>query len=141
MRVAVRVAMRQKHLLISDVLLLLAALCILGLDICDTITYRMGAMGNLGMISEALLKVCLYKTNGIKHTNSGQVQFATSYLFDIGMYFPKLSMLAFYFRLIPLHEVLLRRALYILTAVVAAFAVVTLTLRTFWCGRNPSDNW
>lgn len=57
------------------------------------------------------------------------------------MYLPKLSMLTFYFHLFPLHEVLLRRALYIVTAFVALSVVASLTLRTFWCGRYPSDNW
>ncbi|RYP60715.1 hypothetical protein DL771_010413 [Monosporascus sp. 5C6A] len=141
MRVAVRLTIQQKPLLISDMLLLPAALCILGLDICDTITYRMGAMGNLGMISESLLKARLdCKMNGVKDANSRQVQFATSYLFDIGMYFPKLSMLSFYFHVIPLHDVLLRRALYTIAVVVTMSAVVSLTLRTFWCGGDPSSN-
>ncbi|KAI8627450.1 hypothetical protein F5Y19DRAFT_443177 [Xylariaceae sp. FL1651] len=125
LRIAVRLAIQEKKLLISDLLLFPAALCIFGLNICDTITYRMGAMENPYLISESLLKV----------------QYATAYLFDIGMYFPKLSMLAFYFHLFPLCEVLLRKALYIVTVFVTVSAVATLFLRTFWCGRNPSANW
>jgi hypothetical protein len=79
--------------------------------------------------------------NRAESANSRQIQFATSYLFDFGMYLPKLSMLAFYFQLFPVHEVLLRRALYVITVFVVLSAVASLTLRTFWCGLRPWENW
>ena len=56
LRAAVRVTLQQKQLYISDALLLSAALCLLGLDICDTITYLMGAMDDLVMMNGTLLK-------------------------------------------------------------------------------------
>lgn len=46
LRIAVRIHWKQKHLIISDIWLVLAALCVLGLVICDTITYRMGRMAD-----------------------------------------------------------------------------------------------
>lgn len=46
LRIAVRIHWKQKHLIISDIWLVLAAFCILGLVICDTITYRMGRMAD-----------------------------------------------------------------------------------------------
>jgi len=56
LRAGVRVMLKQTHLLVSDILLLLAALCILGLVICDTITYHLGAMADFEIISQDLGK-------------------------------------------------------------------------------------
>jgi len=56
LRAGVRVLLKQTHLIASDVLLLLGAACLLGLVVCDTITYRVGAMSDFEMISEELGK-------------------------------------------------------------------------------------
>jgi hypothetical protein len=60
LRIAVRLVIQRRKLLLSDLLLLPAALCILGIVICDTITYQMGAMANLGQTSESLGKAGLH---------------------------------------------------------------------------------
>ncbi|KAL8391835.1 hypothetical protein RB595_002150 [Gaeumannomyces hyphopodioides] len=128
LRVSVRFRMNHAHLLVivvSDLLLVLAALSILGLVVCDTLTYRMGAMSDFGMISEEL----------------GKIRFATNYLFDAGLYLPKLSMLAIYYQLIPRHQKALRAGLYLVTAVTVAAVLVTVFTDTFWCGPDPSVNW
>jgi len=49
MRLVVRVALKQRHLVLSDVFLVVGALCALGIVICDTISYRMGAMDDYNM--------------------------------------------------------------------------------------------
>ncbi|RYP46688.1 hypothetical protein DL768_007145 [Monosporascus sp. mg162] len=69
------------------------------------------------------------------------VRFATNYFFDFGLYFPKLSMLAVYFLIIPPHMKMLRWALYSVTAFTAGSALVTAMVITFWCGPDPSVNW
>lgn len=66
LRVAVRLQLRQTHLLGSDVWLVLGALCLLGLVICDTLTYRQGGMSNFDMVSESLGKVRSCKSRGGK---------------------------------------------------------------------------
>jgi len=57
LRVSVRLMLKQRHLVVSDGLLLLGALCLLGLVICDTITFHAGAMSDFSMKSEELGKV------------------------------------------------------------------------------------
>lgn len=70
-----------------------------------------------------------------------QIRFATNYFFDAGLYMPKLSMLVFYFSLIPRHHTVLRWALYVVTAFTASATAVTTMSDTFWCGANLSTNW
>ncbi|KAK6855274.1 hypothetical protein PG995_008806 [Apiospora arundinis] len=126
LRIAVRIHWKQKHLIISDIWLVLAALCVLGLAICDTITYKMGRMAD--------------------PTNKANVQlrkiwFATNYLFDAGLYLPKLSMVAIYHHLIPRHFHMLRHALYFVGFFVGCSFLITFFSDTFWCGPHPSVQW
>ncbi|EJT72180.1 hypothetical protein GGTG_09047 [Gaeumannomyces tritici R3-111a-1] len=127
LRVSVRFQMDKTRLLVvvSDLLLVLGALSILGLVICDTLTYRMGAMSDFGAIGEDL----------------GKIRFATNYFFDAGLYLPKLSMLAIYYQLIPPHQRALRAGLYVVTAVTVAAVLITVFTDAFWCGPDPSVNW
>ncbi|KAL8415247.1 hypothetical protein RB594_006187 [Gaeumannomyces avenae] len=127
LRISVRFQMNKTRLLVvvSDLLLVLGALSILGLVICDTLTYRMGAMSDFGAIGEDL----------------GKIRFATNYFFDAGLYLPKLSMLAIYYQLIPPHQRALRAGLYVVTAVTVAAVLITVFTDTFWCGPDPSVNW
>ncbi|KAL8293882.1 hypothetical protein RB597_007663 [Gaeumannomyces tritici] len=127
LRVSVRFRMDKTRLLVvvSDLLLVLGALSILGLVICDTLTYRMGAMSDFGAIGEDL----------------GKIRFATNYFFDAGLYLPKLSMLAIYYQLIPPHQRALRAGLYVVTAVTVAAVLITVFTDAFWCGPDPSVNW
>lgn len=61
--------------------------------------------------------------------------------YDTGIYWPKLAILALYFRLIPPTMPWLRKALYAVTAFTAAAMITTCFLDTFWCGREVSVNW
>ena len=58
-RLGVRIAMKQKHLALSDALLVGGALCALGIIICDTISYRVGAMDgyNMAGVSMAMVEI------------------------------------------------------------------------------------
>jgi len=66
LRLTGRVVFKQTHLFVSDIWLLLASACVLGLVICDTLTYQMGAMSDFDMVSDSLGKVRLApsSTNG-----------------------------------------------------------------------------
>jgi hypothetical protein len=74
-------------------------------------------------------------------TDTLQVRFATNYLFDVGLYFPKFSMLAFYYRIVPLTAPETRIALHATTGFVVVSALITFFGDTFWCGPNPAINW
>lgn len=70
-----------------------------------------------------------------------QIRFASNYLFDAGLYFPKISMVTIYFQLLPRHNRPLRWALYFTAAFTLASFFVTIFVDTFWCGVNPAVNW
>ncbi|KAK8053238.1 hypothetical protein PG996_012539 [Apiospora saccharicola] len=110
----------------SDIWLVLAALCVLGLVICDTITYRMGRMADPTSSANVELR---------------KIWFAMNYLFDAGLYLPKLSMVAIYYHLIPMHFHMLRRALHFIGFFVGSAFFITFFSDTFWCGPHPSVQW
>ncbi|EAT88773.1 hypothetical protein SNOG_03568 [Parastagonospora nodorum SN15] len=117
--------MRMKALLLSDAFLLLATLACMGLVICDILTYKAGAMSNFTDPRVSILKV----------------RFATNYVFDVGLYFPKFSILAFYYMIIPISAPETRTALHVLTVFVVLSTIITFFGDTFWCGPNPAVNW
>jgi len=57
------------------------------------------------------------------------------------MYFPKFSMIAFYYHLVPVTNSKMRRCLNLLTGITVCFALITFFCDTFWCGANPAINW
>jgi hypothetical protein len=61
--------------------------------------------------------------------------------YDTGIYWPKLAMLALYFRLVPPTMPLLRKMLYAVSVFTACAMLTTFFLDTFWCGRQVSLNW
>lgn len=124
-RVLVHIQMRMRTLLLSDVFLLLATLSCLGVVICDVLTYKAGDMSNFESPQASIYKV----------------RFAENYLFDVGLYFPKFSILAFYYMIIPIVASGTRKALHAVTCFVALSAIVTLFGDTFWCGTDPAVNW
>ncbi|KAI1839596.1 hypothetical protein JX266_014193 [Neoarthrinium moseri] len=124
-RLYVRVRMRKQPVSLSDGWLCIAAAFALGLVICDTLTYKANAMDNFSLDSVYV----------------GQIRFATNYLFDCGMYFPKFSMLATYFKLIPKANNIYMAALWMITGVTAFGFLCTFFADTFWCGANPAVNW
>lgn len=70
-----------------------------------------------------------------------QVQFAGNAFYDTGIYWPKLAILALYFRLVPATMPWLRKALYAISIFTVGAMIATFFLDTFWCGRDPSPNW
>ena len=62
------------------------------------------------------------------------------YFFDTGLYFPKVSLVAFYWWLIPQGFRRLRYAVYATTAIVVACFVASILCDTL-LAPNISDNW
>jgi hypothetical protein len=61
--------------------------------------------------------------------------------YDLAVYFPKFSILAFYFNIIPSTTMQnLRIALYCVTAIVSVACLTVLFGDIFWC-KNIADNW
>lgn len=139
----VHMQMHMRDLLLSDVFLLLAALACLGVVICDTLTFKAGAMSNFTDPRIPILKVTVPKVNSVRVcTDALQVRFATNYLFDVGLYLPKCSILAFYFMIIPVaSSPETRKALHAVTYFVVLSTLITFFGDTFWCGPNPAVNW
>ncbi|PVH92585.1 hypothetical protein DM02DRAFT_619848 [Periconia macrospinosa] len=109
----------------SDWLLIASALDALALIICDTLTYQMGVLDE-------------YETS----EKLSKISFASNYFYDVGMGFPKLSMLAFYWAFFDLSSrPAMRKMLYSLTAFVIACYVTILFDDTFFCGGNVSVQW
>lgn len=52
-----RISLKQQQLLLSDIWLLAASVAAIGVVICDTITYRFGAMSDFNVVRPALGKV------------------------------------------------------------------------------------
>jgi len=69
-----------------------------------------------------------------------KVVFVSVYFFDTGLYFPKASLVAFYWWLIPQGFRRLRIAVYVTTVVVACSFVASVLMDTL-IAPNISDNW
>ncbi|KAK0385891.1 hypothetical protein NLU13_7066 [Sarocladium strictum] len=125
LRVYTRLFRLREKLQWSDWLLLLSAIDALGLIICDTLTYDMGVM-DAWEPSVALSKI----------------SFASNYFYDVGMGFPKLSMLAFYWEYFNHHIGSgMRKVLWGMTAFVVACYTAILWDDTFFCGKDVSIQW
>ncbi|USP79205.1 hypothetical protein yc1106_06479 [Curvularia clavata] len=124
-RIFLHFHMGQKTHIVSDSMLILAILAALGLVICDTLTYRLGAMDSFTGNTATIMKI----------------RFASNYFFDVGLYFPKFSMLAFYAIIVPRTTPTLRKALYGAIVFAILSSLTTLFADTFWCGSRPANNW
>jgi hypothetical protein len=141
-RVMVHIQMRIRALILSDIFLFLATLACLGVVICDALTFKAGAMSNFVDPTTPILKVRVTKVKSVRvRADALQVRFATNYLFDVGLYLPKFSILAFYFMIIPITAPETRMALYAVTCFVVLSTLITFFGDTFWCGPNPAVNW
>ncbi|TLD27335.1 hypothetical protein PspLS_05129 [Pyricularia sp. CBS 133598] len=128
LRVFVRMRMRTERLLLSDLWLFMGLVSSTAVIICDTMTFAWGYLEPMqpgSSYPETILKL----------------QYATSYLFDTGLYFTKFSILAFYWVLVDRTSLGMRRALYALVFFAGACWLATIFADTFWCGRNPAVNW
>jgi hypothetical protein len=71
-----------------------------------------------------------------------QISFASNYFYDVGMGFPKLSMLAFYWAYFNLEaRPAMRKMLWAMTAFVIACYLTILFDDTFFCGTPVSVQW
>lgn len=70
-----------------------------------------------------------------------KVSFASNYFYDVGMGFPKMSMLAFYWGIFPANRPTLRKAVYAVTGYVFLVYFIVLWLDTFFCGVPVSVQW
>ncbi|EDU42623.1 conserved hypothetical protein [Pyrenophora tritici-repentis Pt-1C-BFP] len=107
---------------VSDSLLIVSILDVIGLFITDTMTYKLGGMSEEEMEASVSQVIALKK-----------VQFAGNAFYDTGIYWPKLAILALYFRLIPKTMPTLRKVLYVVSTFTLCAMVTTFFLDTFWC--------
>jgi prepilin signal peptidase PulO-like enzyme (type II secretory pathway) len=125
LRVYTRLFRLRQKLDWSDWLLLVSALDALGLIICDTLTYQMGVLDAWE-----------------PSVDLSKISFASNYFYDVGMGFPKLSMLAFYWGYFSREAGPgLRKALYAATVFVCASYITILWDDTFFCGKDVSVQW
>jgi hypothetical protein len=76
------------------------------------------------------------------YTTRLQISFASNYFYDVGMGFPKLSMLAFYWAYFNLEaRPAMRKMLWCMTAFVVACYLTILFDDTFFCGVPVSVQW
>jgi hypothetical protein len=133
---------------VSDSFLIASILDCLGLFITDALTYRWGGMSEDDIEIpidqlQALKKVSyhLRPTKLKRELTSKQVQFAGNVFYDTGIYWPKLAVLALYYRLFPPTMPWLRKVLYAVMVFTGCAMATTFFLDTFWCGRQVSVQW
>ncbi|KAH7162042.1 hypothetical protein B0J13DRAFT_600778 [Dactylonectria estremocensis] len=124
-RLFVRLYMNKDRIHWADVWLIIATCSALALVICDQLAYQANAMLNFVDPGVRMLKI----------------RFTVNYFFDTGMYFPKFSIIAFYYALVPLTQPKMRIALYVLTGITASSCLVTFFNATLWCGSDIASNW
>ncbi|KAF4956897.1 hypothetical protein FGADI_3500 [Fusarium gaditjirri] len=130
-RLALRTIRQHQRLTVSDWFLVASLLDAAALFGTDTAAYKLGGMDDPSAPPRSIEdQITLLK-----------VSFAGNYFYDTGVYFPKLALLALYFKLIPQTLPLLRKFLYGVTALTGSFMLTTCFLDTFWCGPKVSVNW
>lgn len=133
LRLFLRLVLQRSRLTLSDWFLIMSAADAIALFATDVMSYNLGGMDDYD--PDAPPKPIPDQISLMK------VSFAGNYFYDTGVYFPKMALLALYFRLIPQTMPMLRRALYVVTGLTVSFAVATCFVDTFWCGKNVSVNW
>ncbi|RSL46952.1 hypothetical protein CEP54_013630 [Fusarium duplospermum] len=127
LRIYARLFRQRERLSWSEILLIMSALNALGLIICDTLTFQIGVLDSWEP------SVTLSK-----------ISFASNYFYDVGMGFPKMSMLAFYWAyFLPSTGIssVMRKSLYGITAFVYLSYMAILWDDTFFCGKDVSVQW
>ncbi|KAJ0299804.1 hypothetical protein COL516b_008923 [Colletotrichum fioriniae] len=103
-RLWLRLVRQHQKLTISDWILIVSLLDATALFTTDTMAYSLGGMDEYdpdapqAPVDEQVLLM--------------KVAFAGNYFYDTGIYFPKIALLAFYFKLVPPTMPILRKALY-----------------------------
>ncbi|OHW93749.1 hypothetical protein CSPAE12_07474, partial [Colletotrichum incanum] len=125
-RLAVRTWHRIWSFWLSELFLVLSLLFFLTLVVGDTYTISIG----LNAFVE-------------EYFNEGfaKWKFASSVIFDLGFYFPRFSLLAFYYELFPGSEKKLRLCLHLVTAYTTCAFVTAVFVDIFWCGADVTRNW
>jgi hypothetical protein len=133
---------------VSDSFLIASILNAIGLFATDVLTYKWGGMADDDAPEPSTAQLVALKKvshllvwSGLDWLLRHQVQFAGNVFYDTGIYWPKLAILALYFRLVPPTMPTLRKALYAVTIFTGCAMVTTFFLDTFWCGRQVSVQW
>ncbi|RMJ03375.1 hypothetical protein CDV36_015103 [Fusarium kuroshium] len=127
LRIYARLFRQRERLSWSEILLIISALNALALIICDTLTFQIGVLDSWEP------SVVLSK-----------ISFASNYFYDVGMGFPKMSILAFYWAyFLPSTGMssTMRKSLYGITAFVCLSYMAILWDDTFFCGKDVSIQW
>ncbi|KAH7141791.1 archaeal flagellin N-terminal-like domain-containing protein [Dactylonectria macrodidyma] len=133
LRLFLRLVLQRTRLTVSDWLLVASVLDAVALLATDTMTYNLGGMDEYDPDAPP--------TPVADEIASMKIAFAGNYFYDTGIYFPKLALLAFYYRLIPPTMPKLRKFLHATTGITVLFAITTCFVDTFWCGSNVPVNW
>lgn len=133
LRLFLRLVLQRTRLTASDWLLIVSSLDGIALFATDVMAYNLGGMDE-------------YDPNAPPAPVADQIalmkiSFAGNYFYDTGIFFPKMALLAFYYRLIPTTMPMLRKILYAATGLTVCFAMTTCFVDTFWCGSNVPVNW
>ncbi|KAK2008215.1 archaeal flagellin N-terminal-like domain-containing protein [Colletotrichum eremochloae] len=132
-RLYLRLYRQHQTLTLSDCFLIVSILDAIALFSTDAMAYKLGGMDEYDPFAP--------EAPADQQIELMKVAFAGNYFYDTGIYFPKLALLAFYFRLVPPTMPLLRKVLYGTSGLTLAFAMTTCFLDTFWCGPDVSVNW
>ncbi|CAH0027335.1 unnamed protein product, partial [Clonostachys rhizophaga] len=123
-RLSVRFRLKQRNLILSDLFLVIACCAAVGLLTADIIIWKQGTWLNIVDPGVTTLKA----------------RFAICFLFDTGIYFPKFSIIALYYTLVPCTQPWLRIALHGLTAITTSCCLVTIFYTVFYCGLDIAAN-
>ena len=128
LRLVVRLVRQGQSLTICDWLLVASMFDAIALFTTDVLAYKLGALGE-------------YPSTEAGQISLKKVTFAGNYLYDTGIYFPKLALCALYYKLIPPTMPKLRKIMFGVSGLTLVFMISTCFLDTFWCGGDPSVNW
>ncbi|CAH0057917.1 unnamed protein product, partial [Clonostachys solani] len=124
-RLSVRFRLKQKNLIVSDLFLVGACCAAIGMLTADVIIWKQGTWLNIVDPGVPTLKA----------------RFAICFLFDTGLYFPKFSIIALYYTLVPRTQPWMRIALYGLTTITTSCCLITIFYTGFYCGLDIASNW
>ncbi|KAJ4386649.1 hypothetical protein N0V93_009547 [Gnomoniopsis smithogilvyi] len=129
-RLLVRLTFKQhqyygRPIWMTDLLLVAGLGCAIGSSACDTLVYKLGALQDFDNPSEYL----------------GKIRFAEKFLFDTGLYLPKLSLVLSYEMMVPKTSRRLRLFLGCIIAYLVLACMTATSATIFWCGTHPSINW
>ncbi|RDW69197.1 hypothetical protein BP6252_08217 [Coleophoma cylindrospora] len=145
LRIFVRLFILRQSLRISDYFAIMGWLCAAAETICHSITFKAGILKyvdpNLPPL-ESLMKASDSSASRVMHADiyRSKANFASLIFLEVGIYFPKASILALYWSIIPPFLESLRKTLIVITGLTGASALSALLVDLLWC--NPiSNNW